>query len=176
MSGDTILIARAIRSCPPATYNLEGSVTSTIIRNSGGTIVFNQTQTFDELNRLLKHIGASTQTTTYAYEKNDNLKSVTDPRSGLYSYAYDSLNRLIRETDQENSQVNLTRTGIDDIATYSDPRSASRPPCAEATERLFVHDAGGNISSDTRSGTLYDSSSRDTLLICLRRSLLRPQV
>ena len=33
---------------------------------------------------------------------------VTDPRSGVYSYAYDSLNRLIRETDQETSQVNYT--------------------------------------------------------------------
>jgi YD repeat-containing protein len=60
---------------------------------------------------MLKSIGAANQQTTYGYEKNDNLKSVTDPRGGLYSYAYDSLNRLIREADQDTAQVNYTRNG-----------------------------------------------------------------
>ncbi len=105
------------------TRDLMGNITATNIKNAGGTIVFSQTQTFDELGRLLQNIGANSQTTAYAYEKNDNLKSVTDPRSGIYSYAYDSLNRLIRETDQENSQVNYTLDGRDDATTYADPRN-----------------------------------------------------
>ena len=62
--------------------------------NAGGAIHYSQTQTFDELGRLLRNIGANSQNTIFAYEKNSNLKSVTDPRGGLYSYAYDALNRL----------------------------------------------------------------------------------
>lgn len=100
-----------------------GGITSRTIKTAGGSIVFNQTQTFDELGRLLKHIGANTQTTTHAYEKNNNLKSVTDPRSGLYSYAYDAVNRLIRETDQESMQVNYTLDGQGQVINYIDPRT-----------------------------------------------------
>ncbi|MEQ1694531.1 MAG: RHS repeat-associated core domain-containing protein [Hyphomicrobiaceae bacterium] len=105
------------------TYDLMGGVTSRIIKGSGGAITLSQTQTYDELGRLLKNIGAYNQTTTYGYEKNDNLKSVTDPRSGLYSYGYDSLNRLITTTDQENSVVTLTRNGQDNTTAYKDPRN-----------------------------------------------------
>ncbi|MEQ1718034.1 MAG: RHS repeat-associated core domain-containing protein, partial [Hyphomicrobium sp.] len=104
------------------TRDLLGNITATNIKNAGAAIVFSQTQTFDELGRLLRNIGANAQTTIYGYEKNDNLKTVTDPRSGVYSYAYDSLNRLIRETDQENAQVNLTldvRSGITYAYTYN---------------------------------------------------------
>ena len=89
------------------TRDLMSGITATNIKAANGTtITFQQTQTFDELGRLLRHIGAANQTTLFGYEKNDNLKTVTDPRSGVYSYAYDSLNRLIRETDQEAAQVN----------------------------------------------------------------------
>jgi YD repeat-containing protein len=106
------------------TRNLAGGITATNIKAANGTtITFQQTQTFDELGRLLRHIGAANQTTAFAYEKNDNLKTVTDPRSGVYSYAYDSLNRLIRETDQENAQVNYTLDGQGQVATYADPRN-----------------------------------------------------
>jgi len=109
------------------TRDLMGNITATNIKNTGGAIVFSQTQTFDELGRLLTNIGASSQTTAYAYEKNDNLKSVTDPRSGVYTYAYDSLNRLIRETDQESAQVNYTSMGAT-TSRRMPIRAACRPP------------------------------------------------
>jgi len=56
--------------------------------------------TYDEIGRLLNAIGASSQTTIYAYDRTDNLTQITDPRSNLYGYAYDSLNRLVQTTDQ----------------------------------------------------------------------------
>ena len=105
------------------TYDLMGNITSRVIKSTTGTTTFNQTATYDELGRLLKNIGAYNQTTAFGYERNDNLKSVTDPRSGLYSYGYDSLNRLITQTDQENSTVTLTRDGQDNPVAYSDPRT-----------------------------------------------------
>jgi YD repeat-containing protein len=69
------------------TYDLNGDVASRVLKTAGGTIVFNQTQTFDELGRLLRHIGANAQNTIYAYDKSSLLTSVTDPRGGLYAYA-----------------------------------------------------------------------------------------
>ena len=101
-----------------------GNQTGRKIRTvAGGTIVFDQSQAFDELGRLLRHLGAGTQTTTLAYDRTGNLTSVTDPRAGLYATAYDGLQRVIRETDQGAAQVNLTRNPQDAVTAYSDPRS-----------------------------------------------------
>jgi YD repeat-containing protein len=63
------------------------------------------------------------QTWTQAYDKTDNLKSVTDPRSNTFQWSFDSLNRLISETDEDSNLVALTRNGKDEITNYSDPRS-----------------------------------------------------
>src|SRR5262249_39673862 len=78
-------------------YTLDdmGNRTAEKIKNSGGTIVRSMTRTYDELGRLLQSIGAGSQTTAYAYDKNDNATSITDPLSGVTAQAYDALDRLI---------------------------------------------------------------------------------
>ena len=100
-----------------------GNVTATTTKNAGTTIVRTQTQTFDELGRLLSQIGASSQTTTFAYDKVSNLTGVTDPRSNTYSYAFDALNRLIKETDEANEVIDYTLDGQGEVVTYEDPRN-----------------------------------------------------
>ncbi len=105
------------------THDLLGNVLTTTIKNSASAITYQMTQTYDELGRLLKQIGANTQETRFGYEKNDNLKTVTDPRNEVYSNTYDAVNRLIRETDPGTNQVNLTRDGKGDITAYNDPRN-----------------------------------------------------
>lgn len=44
------------------TYNLFGNKTAEMIKSSSAAIVFSQAQTFEELGRLLKNIGANSQT------------------------------------------------------------------------------------------------------------------
>jgi YD repeat-containing protein len=108
-------------------YNLNGDVTSRAIRTAANAIVFQQSQTFDELGRMLKSIGATGQATSYAYDRTDLLKTVTDPRSTVFSYAYDALQRLISETGDvggtAQSTVGYGRDSQDNIATYTDPRA-----------------------------------------------------
>lgn len=100
-----------------------GGITERRIKDTGGTILFAQTSTFDELGRLRTSVGAGSQTWTYGYDKTSNGVSVTDPRSNVLQRTFDPLNRLIRETDEETAQVNLTRNGKDEITVYSDPRA-----------------------------------------------------
>ena len=59
-------------------YNLNGDVTSTTVKASGGAIVKQQSALFDELGRLMRQIGAAAQQTSYGYDRTDNLKIVTD--------------------------------------------------------------------------------------------------
>jgi RHS repeat-associated protein len=100
-----------------------GDVTARRIKDSGASILLAQTATFDELGRLLTFVGASSQTWTSAYDKTDNLVTVTDPRTHTFSRTFDSVNRLIRETNEDSQQVNLTLNGKDEVTNYADPRS-----------------------------------------------------
>jgi YD repeat-containing protein len=81
------------------TYDAMGNRTQTTIISAANTITATQSQTFDELGRLLREIGAAAQTTIHAYDKADNQVTTTDPRGKLYSFAFDPLNRLVSETD-----------------------------------------------------------------------------
>ncbi len=105
------------------THDDMGGVTRRVVKNSGGTIEFDQQHTFDELGRFLSHIGASTQTTTYGYDKVGNLTSITDPRSNIDAMGYDALNRLITETNQESATTTYTLDAADGLVSYQDPRT-----------------------------------------------------
>ncbi|WP_334364372.1 RHS repeat-associated core domain-containing protein [Bradyrhizobium sp. AZCC 1578] len=102
-----------------------GNATARRIKDSGGMLQLSQTAVFDELGRLLKFVGASSQTWTHAYDKTSNRVSVTDPRSNVFGWTFDSVNRLISTTDEDSNTVTLTRNGRDEITNYTDPRSLS---------------------------------------------------
>jgi RHS repeat-associated protein len=146
------------------TYNLAGSVTLTNIKTSGGTIKASQSKTYDELDRLLTSIGASSQTTTYAYDKTDNVTQVTDPRSKVYSNAYDSLNRLKQETDPNLYQTNTAYNGKDEVTSVTDARS-------NATS--YVRNGFGDVIRQTSPDTgitdfWYDAAARVTKIVDAR--------
>src|SRR5688572_11484787 len=94
-------------------YDAMGNVTSRSIKDAANTVTFAHSQVFDELGRLLRSIGALSQTTTFTYDKTDNLKSATDPRSNVYAYAYDALSRLIQETTEDTAVINYGLDGRD---------------------------------------------------------------
>nr|WP_330085286.1 DUF6531 domain-containing protein [Methylocystis iwaonis] len=111
-AGETINYAR----------NANGDVTSVTIKRADGVTAYARSQTFDQLARVVSAIGAGSQSYQFAYDNNDNLIKVTDPRANVFSYGFDPLNRLITETDEEAKTVTLTRNGIDAITAYQDAR------------------------------------------------------
>ena len=156
------------------TYNANGDQTSETVKSSAGTIVRQQSALFDELGRLMKSIGAAAQQTVYAYDKTDNLKTVTDPRSNLYSYAYDALQRLITETNQENAPVNYTRNAQDDVTSYKDPRNiitsyvrngfgeVIQEVSPDAGTTTLVRDARGLVTQATDGRGIIANMAYDT--------------
>ena len=157
--------------------DLMGNMTSKVIRRADTSIAFNQTQTFDELGRLLRHIGAYSQTTLFGYDKTDNLTSATDPRSKVHVRAFDSVNRLIRETDPEMSQVNYTLDARGVTTAYTDPRGLAttyvyngfRELIQEVSQDrgtiVYVRDARGLVTQTTdgrgvSTNMTYDNAGR----------------
>ncbi len=138
-----------------------GDITSTTITLAGGATAYTVTRAFDQLGRLIKSIGALSQTYNFGYDRTDNLTSVTDPRSNVFSYGFDPLNRLIKETDEVGAVVNLSRDGRDNITGYQDPRSIVsayvRNGFGEAVQEVspdrgtsvYVRDALGHVTQKT---------------------------
>jgi RHS repeat-associated protein len=125
--------------------NLFG-ITALTVNDPTSTLRLSQTATFDEIGRLLTAVGSASQTWTGAYDKTNNLVSVTDPRSNVYQWAFDSVDRLISQTNEDSATLNLTRNGKDEVTNYSDPRSLSTS---------YVRDGFGDVIQRTSpdSGT-----------------------
>ena len=159
------------------TPNAFGDMTALSIKDPSSTVMLAQTATFDELGRLLTFVGSGSQTWTSAYDKTDNLVSVTDPRSHVQGQTFDSLSRLIRQTDEDSHQVNLTLNGKDEVTAYSDPRSLNttyvRDGFGEVIQRIspdtgttvYHYSAAGKITQITEGRSIvtnltYDNSGR----------------
>ena len=106
-------------------YNALGNVTKIDVKSSSGSIMRTQSRTYDELGRVMKLIGADFQETLFAYDRNDNVDSVTDPRSGLFDYSYDALNRLIKETDPDLGETEIDFDANDALTSVEDAENLS---------------------------------------------------
>jgi YD repeat-containing protein len=158
-------------------YTLDdmGNRTGESIKNSGGGIVKSMTRTHDELGRLLSSIGAGSQTTAYAYDKNDNVTSITDPLSGVTAQAYDALDRLISSTDPATE---VTAYGYDDrdhLTAVTDARGVQTAYVVDGFGRViqtaspdggttvYVYDKADNLTEKTDGRGVVTQYSYDAL-------------
>jgi|GEM_PF-872552 len=126
------------------TLDLMGNITKEEIKDTGGTLKKTQTRTFDELGRMLKSIGAGTQETAFSYNKNDDLKTVTDPKSNVTTNAYDALNRLITVTDALTNDADTAYDAADNLTGVTDQRSLTTS---------YVHNGFGDVIRRTSPDT-----------------------
>lgn len=137
------------------------------VYDASNTLNLSKRRVFDALNRLWQDIAAfnqnSSATTTYGYDANGNLKTVTDPLNRSTTFNYDALNRLSQSMDAINLN-NPTRyeyDALDQLTGVTDPRTLNTHyqinalgnsdketgPDRGVTQRGF--DAAGNLISRT---------------------------
>jgi len=150
-----------------------GGATSITRKKADGTMTFARTQTFDELGRLLRSIGANSSTWGFAYDRTGNLTEVTDPRANLYSYGFDALNRLISETNEDNELSQVTRNGVDAVTSHTDPRGlvtaylrngfgeVIQAVSPDSGTVVYQRDPGGRITQKTDGRGVVTNQSFD---------------
>jgi YD repeat-containing protein len=144
-----------------------GDRTQVQIATAGGSLAKTQSQVFDELGRLLKSIGAASQTTSYAYDLDGNLTGITDPLSNPTGQSFDALNRLIKiaaplsatttygydahdnrtkVTDPRGLVTTYVFDGLDDLIEVSSPDTGATVYQVDAAgNRTQQTDAAGNV-------------------------------
>ena len=147
------------------------------VRTSTGTIVASRTLAYDEIGRVRRLIGAGLQETALTYDKADNLSTMTDPRGGLYDYAFDRLDRLVSETDPELGETSISYDQRDNITAVEDAENLSttfvvngfgdviRRTSPDTGVTDYVVDARGRMTSTTdargvTTGFTYDGLGR----------------
>ena len=157
------------------TLNDAGNVTKEERKDSGNTLKFQYTQTFDEMARILKHIGAEAQEWEFAYDKNSNLTAFTDANNNQTTYAFDALQRLVSSTDAISGVTNATINDLDQTTKIEDPRTndtdyvynafgdvtqLTSPDTGTAT---FVYDPAGNVTQMTDARSVVTNYTYDAL-------------
>jgi YD repeat-containing protein len=145
-----------------------------------GALARTRSRVYDGFNRLQKDIGGlgAAQTTTYAYDANDNQTGMTDPLNRVTTNLYDALNRLIQVNDPLNgaaaptkyeydAQDNLTKvTDPKNLATtytyngFNELVSQASPDTGTTT---FTYDAAGNMLTKTDARGVTVTYSYDVL-------------
>ena len=124
------------------------------LKDSAGNIIQTHSRVFDALSRLYQDIGAVNQTTTYAYDANGNLTSISDPLNRVTTNAYDALNRLITSTDAASGQTHYGYNALDQLTRVTDPRSL-----VTQYSRDGLNDLNQQISPDTgTTSNTYDAA------------------
>lgn len=137
-----------------------------------------QSFTYDSVNRLRSSIGAAGRT-TYAYDLQGNLVTMTDPLSHATAYAYDALDRLAQSIDPKGGTTQHAYDANDRPTAVTDPRGlrtsygwnglgdpiSTTSPDSGATTKTF--DAAGNVLTSTdargkRTSYSYDALNRLT--------------
>src|SRR2546427_11192951 len=87
------------------------------------TLVQTRSRVYDNLNRLLKELGAQNQPTEYGYDNQGNVKAVKAPLTHVTSNDYDALNRLWRVTDAGVGVTQYGYNSLDALTQVTDPRN-----------------------------------------------------
>ena len=105
------------------TYDNMGNIINTAYSKGSQSAIFTEAVEYDELGRILRTIGAQTQTWNYTHDVEDNLATITDPNSNTITNGYDALNRVVDVLDRAGGTTLSEYDDHDQQTSYTDPRS-----------------------------------------------------
>ena len=168
-------VTNALSETENLTYNSAGNLTQTLWKNSGGTTKRQHTATFDALGRMLTDVGGASQTTTFGYDSNGNVISVTDPIGHISYRSFDDLNRMTKLKDAATDLTTLTYDAHNRPLTVTDPKSNAtsyvydgwgdmiQQASPDSGTTIYYYDPDGNVTTKEDASIHYTSATYDAL-------------
>jgi RHS repeat-associated protein len=156
-------------------FDYAGQVVAEAISNYVGTQVWSVYSEYDPLGRKTEDIDSFSNTTTYAYDANNNRTGVTDPLGHASTVVYDALNRLSAMTDPLSHTVTTAYDSQDNKTAITDPRSlitsyvydgfgqVIQEVSPDRGTIVYHRDFAGNVTSKTDAKSIVTSYSYDAL-------------
>lgn len=161
------------------TLDAMGNRTLEQVRDPSNALAQTRSRVYSNLNRLSQDIGAQSQTTTYTYDNQGNVKSIDGPLTGIVDKTifdtYDALNRLTRMTNPQSGQINYGYNARDQMTSVTDPRSLATTYGVDGLGNLnqlvspdtgttqHTYDAAGNLLTKKDARNITATYSYDTL-------------
>jgi YD repeat-containing protein len=165
------------------TLDAMGNRTQDRIFDPANQLAQTRSRVFNNLNRLFQELGATSQTTEYAYDNQGNVLTVKDPLNRITSNQYDALNRLKQVTSPApiSAVTQYGYNGLDALTQVTDPRNLVTGYTVDGLGNLNIqsspdtgttintYDAAGNLLSqmDAKGQATtyaYDALNRVTLI------------
>ncbi len=145
------------------TYTLDaaGNTTQEDIRNAGNAVTKTHRKAFDALSRLIRDVGGSGQTNSYAYDPTGNRLSLTNGLNQRTTQTFDQLNRLTSATDPLLNTTSYGYDPQDNLKSVTDGRflvtsyfydgfrQLIQQSSPDSGARTFTLDKAGNRISET---------------------------
>ncbi len=168
-------ITNALGETSAITYNSAGEATQTLWKNSSGVTKRSHTATYDALGRLLTSVGGQSQSTSYTYDSNSNIKTITNPRGFITYESVDELNRLTRIEDGALSISTISYDSHSRPLTVTDPKSNKttyvydgfgdtiQQNTPDTLKTIYYYDGDFNVTGVNQSGINFSSATYDKL-------------
>jgi len=146
------------------TLDLMGNRTREDVFDPASQLAQTRTRVYSNLNRLTQEIGGTnpvTQITSYAYDNQGNVTSITDPLNRVTVNAYDALNRMKQVTDPATGVTGYGYDGLDQLVSVSDPRSNTTGYTLDGLGNLAAQsspDTGTTANTQDAAGNLITST------------------
>ncbi|MEO1407233.1 MAG: RHS repeat-associated core domain-containing protein, partial [Pseudomonadota bacterium] len=130
---------------------------------------------------LISTTNGAGDTTTYAYDKRNQMTGIIDPENNIWGFSYDGLGRLIRATDPELDETESNFDSANDMMSFDDGRNLTttfeyngfgevvREISPDRGTRDYAYDQAGRLTSITTADgdveqRAYDAGGRLTVV------------
>tara|TARA_R110000868_G_scaffold43628_1_gene146307 strand:- start:799 stop:5604 length:4806 start_codon:yes stop_codon:yes gene_type:complete len=133
-------------------YDNASNLISTQIKGTQQNILYQQSQLFDQVNRLSQVIDSSGSTWSYEYDASNNLTKVNTPTNTNIAYLHDAINRVVQTTERDNSAT---------LQTYNKQNLATSVIDAESHTTQYTYNLFGEVTSTNSIDTGVTSYTYD---------------
>jgi YD repeat-containing protein len=121
----------------------------------GATLRYRAYTDYDEAGRIRARRGNGGQNVRYAYDKDDNVLTLTDSLNRATHFAYDALDRLTQQTDAKNGVTKYEYDKGDRVSKITDPKNLATVYTSDGFGQLWKEaspDRGTTTYGYTTSG------------------------